>query len=553
MRVTGESASAAAGQASRHEGATVRDAAFAVLRERGLTTLFSNPGSTEIPLLAGLPDDLRFVLALHEGSAVGMATGWAIGTGAPALAVLHTTAGLGNAVGALATARENRAPLVVLVGQQDRRHLVRTPFLAGRLAGLAGDYPVSAEQPVRAQDAPGALDRAWHEAVAGRGPALVVVPMDDWHAPADDRPERAAPATVLRTPAAGAGDVAALAGLVAEARSPAIVVGAGADDPVAWEGLVALAERLGCPVWQEAFGARAGFPQDHPRFAGHLPAARRWLRAALGGHDLVLVVGAAAFRQYAYEEGPLVEPGTCVAVVTDDPAEAHRSAAEIAVLAAPAAVCTPLAAAVPARDGSAPPPREPPAPPEPPRGDEPLRAGHLLAALAERLPGDAVLVEEAPSNRPELHARIPARRPLGFLSAAMGGLGFAVPGAIGLRMARPDRPVVAVVGDGASLYGVQALWSAAHYGAGVLVVILANGGYAVMDRLAEREGVPGPWPGFAGIDLAAMARGQGCPARRVERHDDLVAVLDEVVPGLRDRTEPLVLEVAVAPDPDFHT
>jgi benzoylformate decarboxylase len=215
MRVSGESASAAAAQASRREGATVRDAAFAVLRERGLTTLFSNPGSTEIPLLAGLPDDLRFVLALHEGSAVGMATGWAIGTGAPALAVLHTTAGLGNAVGALATARENRAPLVVLVGQQDRRHLVRTPFLAGRLAGLAGDYPVSAEQPVRAQDVPGALGRAWHEAVAGRGPALVVVPMDDWLAPADDRPERAAPATVLRTPAAGAGDVAVFSSLSA--------------------------------------------------------------------------------------------------------------------------------------------------------------------------------------------------------------------------------------------------------------------------------------------------------------------------------------------------
>jgi benzoylformate decarboxylase len=553
MRVSGEGASAAAAPASGREAATVRDAAFAVLRTRGLTTLFSNPGSTEIPLLAGLPDDLRFVLALHEGSAVGMATGWAIGTGAPALVVLHTTAGLGNAVGALATARENRAPLVALVGQQDRRHLIRTPFLAGRLAGLAGEYPVSAEHPVRAQDVPGALDRAWHEAVTGRGPALVVVPMDDWLARPDDRPEPAAPAAVLRTPAVAGGDVAALAGIVADARSPAVVAGAGADDPTAWEGLVALAERLGCPVWQEAFGARAGFPQDHPLFAGHLPAARRRLRAALGGHDLVLVVGAAAFRQYTYEEGPLVEPGTRVAVVTDDPAEAHRSAADLVLLAAPAAVCGRLAAAVPARRGTAPPPRDPPAAPDPPREGEPLRAGHLLAALAERLPEDAVLVEEAPSNRPELHARLPARRPLGFLSAAMGGLGFAVPGAIGLRMARPDRPVVAVVGDGASLYAVQALWSAAHYGAGVLVVILANGGYAVMDRLVEREGVPGPWPGFAGIDLAAMARAQGCPARRVERHEELVAVLDDVLPGLRDRTEPLVLEVAVAPDTDFPT
>src|SRR5205823_5229169 len=102
---------------------TVRDAAFDVFRRRGLTTMFSNPGSTEVPFLAGLPDDIRFILGLHEGSVVGMATGWAIGRDEPALVVLHTTAGLGNAVGALATARVNRAPLVVLVGQQDRRHL----------------------------------------------------------------------------------------------------------------------------------------------------------------------------------------------------------------------------------------------------------------------------------------------------------------------------------------------------------------------------------------------------------------------------------------------
>jgi benzoylformate decarboxylase len=119
----------------------VRDATYDVLRRHGLETIFSNPGSTEVPFLAALPDDVRFVLALHEGAVVGLATGYAIGRGAPTLVLVHTTAGLGNAVGALATARVSRAPLVVVVGQQDRRHLVFEPFLAGRLAGLAGDYP----------------------------------------------------------------------------------------------------------------------------------------------------------------------------------------------------------------------------------------------------------------------------------------------------------------------------------------------------------------------------------------------------------------------------
>jgi benzoylformate decarboxylase len=120
---------------------TVREGAFDVFRSRGLTTVFSNPGSTEIDLLVGLPADFRFVLALHEAAAVGMATGYALMRGEPALVNLHTTAGLGNAVGALATARVNRAALVVLVGQQDRRHLALEPFLAGRLAGLGGTTP----------------------------------------------------------------------------------------------------------------------------------------------------------------------------------------------------------------------------------------------------------------------------------------------------------------------------------------------------------------------------------------------------------------------------
>ena len=126
---------------------TVRDATFDVLRRLGLTTIFSNPGSTEVPFLAGLPGDLRFVLALHEGSVVGTAAGYALGRGEPSLVLLHSTPGLGNAVAALATARLNRAPLVVIVGQQDRRHLALDPFLAGRLNGLAGDTPSSASSP----------------------------------------------------------------------------------------------------------------------------------------------------------------------------------------------------------------------------------------------------------------------------------------------------------------------------------------------------------------------------------------------------------------------
>src|SRR3954463_3909247 len=188
------------GRADRAPARTVRDAAFDVLRTRGLTTIYSNPGSTEVPLLAGLPDDLRFVLALHEGSVVGLGPGAAIAAGGRAFVLRHTPAGLGNAVSALATARVNRAPLVVVVGQQDRRHLALEPFLTGRLEGLAGDYPVWVNQPVQAVDVPGAVARAAHEAATAHGPAIVIVPQDDWLAPYDrGGTEAAAPAHLVRS------------------------------------------------------------------------------------------------------------------------------------------------------------------------------------------------------------------------------------------------------------------------------------------------------------------------------------------------------------------
>jgi benzoylformate decarboxylase len=132
----------------------------------------------------------------------------------------------------------------------------------------------------------------------------------------------------------------------------------------------------------------------------------------------------------------------------------------------------------------------------------------------------------------------------------MGGLGFAMPAATGLRMALPERPVVAIVGDGSSLYAIQSLWSAAQYRAGALFVVMSNGGYAIMDRLAELQGGSGPWPAV-NVDVAALARAFGCPARRVGTHAELLGALDELAPGLGSREEPLLLEVVVAQDETF--
>jgi benzoylformate decarboxylase len=527
---------------------TVRDAALAVMREHGMTKIFGNPGSTEIPFLTGLPDDFEFVLGLHEGSVVGMASGYAIGSGEPAFVNLHTAAGLGNAVNAIAGARDNRAPLVIVVGQQDRRQLALAPFLTGRsLERLAGEYPVWSNFPPTPQDLPGAIARAWHEARQQSGPALVVAPMGDWEQPADELGAPGSPAKVLDEPAVAAAAIEEMAALIESATSPALVVGAGLDTEAGWAGGVALAERLRAPVWAQEFGSRAGFPQDHPLFAGHLHWSRARLRESLAGNDLVIAVGSAAFLLYIYDPGSLVGPESRVAVITDRAEEANRSAAELALLGPPGLVCAALAECLAQRQGPDPEPRRLPPDPEPPAAGEPLVPGHVFVALRDRLPAEAVLMEETPSSRPELMERIPARAPLGFISGANGSLGFGLSAATGLALALDERPVVAVLGDGSTLYAIQALWSAAHYGAPLLAIVMANRRYAVMDGLAERAGGPGAWPGFGAVDVATLAAGFGCPARRIATHEELLAALDELLPELPRREGPMLLQVELEP------
>jgi benzoylformate decarboxylase len=543
--------SAAGGNGAARYGSleTVRDAAFAVMRRHGLTTIFGNPGSTEIPFLTDLPPDISFVLGLHEGSVVGMASGYALARDQAAFVNLHTAAGLGNAINAIANARDCRAPLVIVVGQQDRREIAFEPFLTGRaLERLAGEYPVWRQLPARAQDVPGAIARAYHEAMAARGPALVVVPMGDWLEPADEL-AAASPARVLRPHSVAAAQITELVELLEGAESPAFVVGAPGHGEDAWDAVIALAERVRCPVWQEPFVRSVGFPQDHPLFAGHLPWQRQLMHDALARYDAVLAIGTNAFRGYLLDEPVArvgrVGPETRVAVLTADPAEAFRSPCELAVLAPVAETCRALVEQLPQRAGTPPEPMRRPAALSAPADDEPLRPGHVLDALAARLPGDVLLVEECPSSQPELYQRIPVRVPFGFLSTANGCLGFGLAGSIGLRMGLPDRPVVAVLGDGSTTYAIQALWSAAHYDVGVLLVVLANGRYAVMDGLARRVGRAAAWPAFESVDIGGLARAFGCPSVRVSTYEDLVRTLEEVLPHLASRREPLVLEAVV--------
>src|SRR5215208_6830861 len=250
---------------------TVREVTLDLLRELGMTTVFGNPGSTELPFLKDFPDDFSYVLGLQEASVLGMAEGYAKGAGNAALVNLHTAPGLGNAMGALVTAYHDKTPLVVTAGQQDRRHVALEPLLAGNLVDLAKPYVKRSHEPARAEDVPGEIQRAYHTAMQQpRGPAFVSIPIDDWEAEALPSEKR----NVSYRTGPDPEDLARVARVLEESRRPAIVAGSDVDRAGAWDRLVRLAEKARAAVWTEGLPSRAGFPQDHPLFRGFLALAR---------------------------------------------------------------------------------------------------------------------------------------------------------------------------------------------------------------------------------------------------------------------------------------
>lgn len=523
---------------ARPTGPTVRDATMRVLADLGMTTIFGNPGSTELPMFADLPQDFRYVLGLQESIVVAMADGFAQATGRAALVNLHASAGVGHAMGNLFTAFRNGTPLVITAGQQARSILPHEPFLyAERATEFPRPFVKWACEPARAEDVPLAIARAYHIAMqAPRGPTFVSIPVDDW-----DRP--CAPVSFAQVSNRVGPDpavIAQVARLVADASRPVIVAGAGIAHDGARGALVSLAERIGAGVWIAPMAARNPFPEDHRLFQGFLPASREAIVAALGDADLVLVLGAPAFTYHVEGHGPFVPAGATLVQIGADPAVASRSPEGIALVGDLALAIDALIAGVPARATATAPVRPAPAAPDGARLTDAL----LMARLAALRPAEIAIVEEAPSTRAPLHDHFPIRDGDEFHTCASGGLGHGLPASVGVALARPGEPVLCLLGDGSAMYAIQGLWSAARLGADVRFVIVNNGGYAALDEFAAMFGIEAVGSAVPGIDFVALATGQGVAAERVADPADLDAAIDRLFAG----TGPRLLEVAVQRD-----
>ena len=501
-------------------GTTVREAVFQLLRHHGMTTIFGNPGSTELPLFSDLPEGFRYVTGLQESVVVAMADGHALASGGPAFVNLHSAAGVGHAMGSIYSAFRNRAPVVITAGQQSRPLLRADPFLyAEAPTELPQPYVKWAIEPARAEDVPAAIARAIHMAcLPPAGPVFVSIPLDDWAQPCDLPALR----KVTGRAQPDAGTLGEIAAQLNGAADPVFVVGAGLDADGAWDAAVALAEHHQAPVWVAPLSSRCSFPESHPLFAGFLPANEADISRLLSGHDLIVTLGAPVFTYHYEMPGQIPPEGATLVQIVSDPKQAASAVCgtslvgdldlSLRALQASAADPRPKRPA-PLREVQAPPPA---------RG---ISSAMALDALRRLRPADGIVVEEAPSSRDDVHDYLPIDRAGGFFATASGGLGYALPAAVGVAMADPGETVLAILGDGSSMYSVQGLWSAVEHDADVLFVVLNNGGYAALKGFAGNKEVVGCDIGH--LSLAALAEGQGCPAQQVSDPAKLDQVLSE--------------------------
>jgi benzoylformate decarboxylase len=521
---------------------TVREAVFGLLRSFGLTTVFGNPGSTELPMFRDFPADFRYILALQESLAVGMADGFAQANRNAALVSLHSAVGVGHALGNIFTAFRNQTPLVILAGQQARSILPYEPFLySDQAAEFPKPYVKWSCEPARAADVPAAIARAYYVAMqAPRGPTFVSIPVDDWQ-------RACAPLEPREVSQRSGGDPKSLAEVsiaLAHAQRPVIVVGAGVARDDAWDEVIALAERHEAPVWASPMSARNSFPEDHRLFAGFLAADRARIVEALQGADFILVLGAPAFTYHVEGFGPHLPPGAALVQLTDNPTQAAWTPVGKSIV-------THLKLGVRALlEGPAPPTRAP-LPPRRPAArlsSSKLTDAYLLQQIAGLRPPGAVIVEEAPSTRGPMHDHLPILERDGFYTCASGGLGHGLPAAVGIALARPKARVIALLGDGSSMYSIQSLWSASQLDLRMVFIIVNNRRYEALHQFASHFDLPTlQGTRLPALDFCALAQAQGVAALRVTRAQDLGGVLADAFKF----TRPTLIEVVVdgADDP----
>ena len=540
---------------------------LSLLKQEGVTHLFGNPGTTELPIMHALPDhpDLGYVLGLQEAVVVAMADGYARASGRLAACNVHVAPGLGNAMGSLYNAKWYGSPLLLTAGQWEQGHGLTEPMLYEPLVPMASPLVKWAVEVTRLADLPRIVHRAAKVALTPpTGPVFVSLPGDVLN---DDAPLDLGRPTRVDTRARPSEEVlGTLAERMLRADRPMILSGHEVATHAALEETALLAEALGAPVYQQTVPCAAHFLSEHPTFMGPLSRDQGQVRKILENHDLMICLGADLLRMSVWSPiDPLPETTDVIQIGLRDWEIGKNYAAEFAVRAD---VKTTLAALIPLVQEKCSPQiksrvrasldelktrnwssqrvhRREQLLLSADADASPMDPELLMLHLAQTIPEDAVVVDEGLVSTWHLLKHLPLRHAQSYYGLASGGIGFALAGAVGIQIALPDRPVVAVIGDGSAMFSIQALWTAANLELPITYVIVNNRSYRILkERLVafhDNDRFIGMDFQSPQLDFVGLATSMGVSARRVERASDVAPALLDAIASER----PVLLDVAV--------
>ncbi|MFZ3350586.1 MAG: thiamine pyrophosphate-dependent enzyme [Xanthobacteraceae bacterium] len=535
-----------------------------LLKQEGVEVMFGNPGTTELPLMDAfaVESDIRYILGLQEAALMAMADGYAQASGELAVLNLHVAPGLGNAMGMLYDAMKANSPVLITAGQQDLEYIATEPVLTADLATLARPFVKWAAEVHRPEDLALYVHRAVKTALAPpTGPVFLSLPGDILKNDADiDLLEPTRVATRIR---GDADAVARAAEMLAAAERPVIIAGDAVAQSRAHKELIALAEAIAAPVYVEFIPSRASFPASHPLYRGMMTRTQAGVREVLDKHDLVFSVGGDLFTWSLPSHIDPWPKGLPLIHLDTDPWQIGKNyPAQVAILGDPKATLPDITAALGTRmtasaksaasarlkstadaikkdlDAFR-------AKARAMAGKTPVPPLALLEAIGAMLPKDAVVIEEVLSSAPGIRMLINSNDEQSFYGLRGGGIGWGLPAAIGAKVALPDRPVVALIGDGSAMYTIQALWTAAHYRLPVIWVIFNNTSYRILkQRLVMLRGLAEQADKFVGmeltdpaVDFIGLARSLGIEGQRAKTVHEATDLIGK---ALRDGTAMLI-------------
>ena len=549
-----------------------RDLVLQTFREYGVKYLFGNPGTTELPLIDGLVHypEIEYILALHEDIAVGMAMGYAQATGKPGVVNLHVAPGTAHGLGNLYEAWRSNVPLVVTAGQHDLRLAVQEPGLWGNMLNMVRDVTKWSWEVTRVEELQVVLQRAFKEALTHpQGPVFLSLPVDVMWQETDRLP---LPLTEIRQlHFADPQSVEEAARMICQARNPVLVVGDRVSQTGAVDAVIRLAELIGAPVYQEHMSAGLNFPFHHPQFAGNFPPNGPYIARVYAEADLVVWLGVTSQAPLLYYDKPLVQPGVPVIAVDLDPRQIGKNMhVDLPILGNPRAVLESWTAWI--GEHASPAERERFAAAKTRLQEKsarftarkaeelaaasrqnPLSPAVVMAELNRFVDDRFILVDESVTTGGFVNRYLSLARPGSRYALKGGGLGYGMAAALGVQLGRPDERVVAVVGDGSSLYYVQALWDAARYRLPVIFLIANNTSYMILKgglmsiqgESARRGVFPGMDLDQPPVDMVKLAASFGIEAFQIENAEQLAAALKEAF----SHRKPYLLNVMIERTP----